>query len=220
MSLRTGELPGNTPVVAKVACQRRIKPATGCTGVLRKRFDSSYPSHFKQQNKSMENNQKTQEQHLTHWKRLVNPDYLGVYSLDNGKDMTLTIDRIVREVVTSTGGKKEECTVAYFKEKVKPMILNRTNSKMIQKIYNTPYIEEWAGKKITVYASATKLAGEEVECLRIRQLVPQNPVLKIEDKVNFDKCKSALQNGYTISQLRTKWTITKDVEQALTNEGI
>lgn len=53
MSLRAGELPGNTPVVAKVACQRRIKPATGCVGTLRKRFDSSYPSHFKQQHKSM-----------------------------------------------------------------------------------------------------------------------------------------------------------------------
>lgn len=168
----------------------------------------------------MENNQQTQGNHLTHWKRLVNPDYLGVYSLDNGKDMTLTIDRIVREVVTSTGGKKEECTVAYFKEKVKPMILNRTNSKMIQKIYGTPYIEEWSGKKITVYAATTKLAGEEVECLRIRLGVPQNPVLKIEDQVNFEKCRAALKNGYTIEQLQTKWTISKKVEKALIDEGV
>lgn len=51
MSLRAGELPGKTPVVAKVACQRRIMPATGCVGTLRKRFDSSYPSNFKQQHK-------------------------------------------------------------------------------------------------------------------------------------------------------------------------
>lgn len=163
----------------------------------------------------MENNQKTQEQHLTHWKRLINPDYLGVYSLDNGKDMTLTIDKIAREFVTSTGGKKEECTVAHFKEKQKPMILNRTNSKMIQRIYGTPYIEEWHGKKITVYASTTKLAGDEVECLRIRPAVPQNPTLKINDTANFEKCKAALKNGYTIEQLRTKWTITKEVEKAL-----
>ena len=75
-------------------------------------------------------------------------------------------------------------------------------------------------KKNNCICVRDKTCREEVECLRIRQLVPQNPVLKIEDKVNFDKCKSALQNGYTISQLRTKWTITKDVEQALTNEGI
>lgn len=191
---------------------------TGCAGASRKGFDSLCPSNFKQQHKSMENKVQNQEQHLTHWKKLVNPDYLGVYSLDNGKDMTLTINRIVREVVTSNGGKKEECTVAYFREKVKPMILNRTNSKMIQKIYGTPYIEEWAEKKITIYAATTKLAGEEVECLRIRPAVPQNPILKIEDKVNFEKCKTALKNGYTIEQLRTKWTINKEIEKALTNE--
>lgn len=154
-------------------------------------------------------------EHLTHWKMLINPGYLGVYSLDNGKDMTLTIGNVVREVVTSTGGKKEECTVVHFKEKQKPMILNRTNSKMIQKIYGTPYIEEWAGKKITVYASTTKLAGEEVECLRIRPAIPQNPALKIEDTVNFEKCKAALKNGYTIEQLRKKWTISDKVEKAL-----
>ena len=51
MSLRAGELPGKTPVVAKVTCQRRIMPATGCVGTLRQRFDSSYPSNFKQQHK-------------------------------------------------------------------------------------------------------------------------------------------------------------------------
>ena len=70
MSLRAGELPGNTPVVAEVACQRRIKPATGCTGVLRKRFDSSYPSHFKQQNKSMENNSETKKLTITELKSM------------------------------------------------------------------------------------------------------------------------------------------------------
>ena len=30
---------------------------------------------------------------LTHWKKFHNPDYLGSYSLDPGKDMILTIDK-------------------------------------------------------------------------------------------------------------------------------
>lgn len=155
------------------------------------------------------------EEKLTHWKRLVNPDYLGVYSLDNGKDMTLTIDKVVREVVTSTGGKKEECTVAHFKEKVKPMILNRTNSKMIQRIYATPYIEKWNGKRITVYAATTKLAGEEVECLRIRQMKPENPLLLASDTDNFNKCKEAIKSGYTIEKIKLRWSISPEVEKAL-----
>lgn len=107
----------------------------------------------------------------THWRRLVNPDYLGVYSLEAGKDLTVIIDSVKLEMVTGDGGKKEECMVAYIKGN-KPLILNRTNSRMIQKLYNTPYVEEWSGKAITLFASTTRVAGETVECLRIRPNIP------------------------------------------------
>ena len=110
-------------------------------------------------------------QHI-HWKRMINPDYLGAYALDEGRDLILTIKSIDKELVVSTGGKKEECVVAHFVESQKPMILNRTNMKTIQKLYNTPFIDEWAGKRIQVYQDKTKFAGEIVECLRIRPTVP------------------------------------------------
>jgi len=50
----------------------------------------------------------------THWRQLVNPDYLGSYSLPEGNDITVKITKVVREMVTSVGGKQEECTVAYL----------------------------------------------------------------------------------------------------------
>lgn len=112
-------------------------------------------------------------QNHIHWKRMINTDYLGAYSLDDGKDMVLTIQSVGKELVVSTGGKKEECVVARFAEDVKPMILNRTNLKMIAKIYRTPYIDEWSGKKIQVYQDKTKFGGEIVECLRIRPTAPE-----------------------------------------------
>ena len=108
----------------------------------------------------------------THWKKLINPDYIGAYSLEAGKDLTVTIEKVVREMVTGDGGKKDECTVAYLKGQ-KPFILNRTNSKTIQKLYNSPYIEDWAGKQITLYATTTRVAGDTVECLRVRSTVPK-----------------------------------------------
>lgn len=107
---------------------------------------------------------------MTHWKSLINLDYIGAYALD-GKDKVLTIKSVGKEIVTGANGKKEECIVAHFKEDEKPMILNRTNCKTIQKLYGTPDIEQWAGKKIQVYASTTKLAGDVVECLRIRDYI-------------------------------------------------
>ncbi len=88
----------------------------------------------------------------THWKKLTNPNYIGAYSMPEGKDLTVEITDVKREVVKGEGGKTDECTVLYLKDS-KPMILNVTNSKMISKVHNTPFIEEWIGKKITLYVS-------------------------------------------------------------------
>ena len=149
----------------------------------------------------------------THWKKLINPNYIGVYSLKNGEDMDVTIEKVVREQVVSTGGKKEECTVAYLIGQ-KPLILNRTNSKTITKLFNSPYIEDWVGKKITLFSSTTKLAGEIVECLRIRDIAPKLPELKANTK-EFDKCKEGIKNGYTIAQIKTKYSVSIEVEKLL-----
>lgn len=152
----------------------------------------------------------------THWKRLVNPDYIGAYSLPEGEDMIVTILSVSREIVVSTNGKKEECTVAKLKDQ-KPMILNRTNCRTIQKIYGTPYIEEWAGKQIQLFAATTKMAGDEVECLRIRPNIPNKslPVLLQTDLVNFEKVKKAIENGYTLDQIEKKWSVPAETKTAL-----
>lgn len=152
----------------------------------------------------------------THWKQLINPDYLGAYSLPDGKDITVKITKVVREMVTSVGGKQEECTVAHL-ENQKPMILNVTNSKMIQKIYGTPYIEDWAGKEITLYAATTKLKGDDVECLRIRTKAPSKPVLEYNTK-DYEKVLAAIIGGYTIDQVRTKWQISNELEKKINEE--
>jgi hypothetical protein len=148
----------------------------------------------------------------THWKKLINPDYLGAYSLEPGKDMTLTISKIVREVVKGEGGKKEECTVAYFVEKQKPMILNRTNQKTISKIHATPYIEDWAGKKITVYATTTKVAGDIVECLRIREIAPVQSLPELNPShPKWDEAKAAIKaNTATIGGIKKYYTVSDD----------
>lgn len=120
---------------------------------------------------------------MTHWKKLHNPDYLGAYALLPGQDMILTIKFVQNETVIGPDGKKEECTVAHFEENAKPMILNSTNCKTIQKIYKTPYVEEWSGKKIQIYTEKVKAFGEIVEALRIRPFLP-----KVERKTTDLAC--------------------------------
>lgn len=108
-----------------------------------------------------------------HWKKLTNPDYIGAYALNPGQEMVLTIKSVVREKITGPDGKKEECTVAHFIEDAKPMILNSTNCKTIEKLYKTPYIEDWAGRKIQIYSASVKAFGDVVDALRIRPKIPQ-----------------------------------------------
>lgn len=118
----------------------------------------------------------------THWKKLQNPDYLGAYSLEPGEDLVLTIKSIKKESVTGPDGKKEECSVVRFAEAgVKPMVLNSTNSKIIARIYKTPYIEDWVGKQIQIYATMVSAYGERVEALRIRPFAPESDDLTCAD---------------------------------------
>ena len=146
----------------------------------------------------------------THWKILQNPEYIGAYWLPEGEDVTVTIDYVVREMITGTGGKKEECTVAHLKKGVKPFILNATNSKTIAKLYGN-FIEDWAGKPITLFASTARLSGDTVECLRIRPVVAKRTIRNITPD-RFTKAMESIKAGtYTASELSEKFVLT--VEQ-------
>ena len=117
---------------------------------------------------------------MTHWKKLTNPDYLGAYSLKPGQDIILTIERVQVEMVTGPDGKKEECMVCHWQEQEKPMILNITNAKMIQKLLKTPYIEEWSGRRIQICVERVKAFGEIVDALRVRNFLPEEKAVKCE----------------------------------------
>jgi len=149
----------------------------------------------------------------THWKRLMNPDYIGAYSLPEGEDLTVTIDYVVREQITGTGGKKEECTVAHL-VKNKPFILNATNSKSIAKLYGV-YIEDWAGKKITLYATTTRMGGETVECLRIRPKVAERRKEPITDQRLDAALKQIAAGAYTTQKLYANFDVTPEQQDKI-----
>lgn len=153
----------------------------------------------------------------THWKKLENPDYIGAYSLEAGKDLTVIIESVKRELVTGQGGKKEECTIAHLKNQ-KPFILNRTNMKTIQKIYDTPYIEEWTGKQITLFVAKIRAFGEDnVECLRIRDKAPQKPEFTPSNARWEGALKAMKEGSVTIDQLKEVYTINVANQKLLTD---
>jgi hypothetical protein len=106
-------------------------------------------------------------ENLTHWKKLTNPNYIGSEILQPSQELKLTIEKVVKENVKTVEG-NQECIVAYFKGGTKGMILNKTNMKIITKVLETPYIEQWIGKTITIYAAKVKAFGEMIDALRVK----------------------------------------------------
>lgn len=131
----------------------------------------------------------------THWKKLTNPDYLGAYALIPGQDLIATIKNVKREIVTGPEGKKEECSVCYFAEGgIKPMVLNATNSKSIAKLTGSPYIEDWAGRRIQIYVDNHIRFGRDfVEGLRIRPFPPKEIKPAEDGKYICEECKSTIE---------------------------
>lgn len=147
----------------------------------------------------------------THWKKEFNYDYMGSYSLPDGKDIILTIKETKKEKVTGPGGKKEDCFVCYFVESDKPMILNRTNCKTIEKIYKSPFIEDWPGLRVQLGIDTVSAFGESVEALRIRNVKPAPAV-----KPDYSKAEELLKNCLTLEELKAAFTSLTPAEQAAT----
>lgn len=143
---------------------------------------------------------------LTHWKKLTNTDYLGAYALQPGEDLIVTIKEVTMGDVVGTGGKKESKTIVKFMEAgVKPMVLNRTNSKTITKLFKTPYIEQWRGRKIQIYIEHDIQAfGETVDGIRVRPFLPK------EEKPVCAACEKDIEgfNGRS-PQALANYTLSK-----------
>ena len=136
----------------------------------------------------------------THWKKLNNPDYLGSYAFQPGEEKTVTIKEVRRETVFNpSSSSKEECTVAYFSEDVKPLILNTTNCKTIAKVWGTPYIEDWTGRKITLKVRKISAFGEMVDAVRVSSERPT------EEKIICEECGCEIRSemGKTPSEIAT-----------------
>ena len=90
----------------------------------------------------------------THWKSLGDSSqYLGKQHFGPDEKKTVTIANLEEQVVENAQKRtKEVKRILYFEEpEVRPLILNTTNGKRIAKLLDTPYKEDWVGRKITLW---------------------------------------------------------------------
>ena len=133
----------------------------------------------------------------THWRKMTNPNYMGAYSLDEGRDVVLTIAYVRQEDVIGSDGKKEECAVCHWKERdFRPMILNVTNLKAIAKVTGSPYIDDWVGHRIQIGTEQVRAFGTITDALRVR---PEKPKEARQVEIPCEECGELIKPAYKMS---------------------
>lgn len=108
---------------------------------------------------------------MPHYKRMYD-DKEHIYAFDlDGRDVTLTIEKVFAGEVQGEKGRKSKKPVIKFVGKDKKLAVNKTNGKTIAQLYGTD-TDGWLGKAITLYPTTTDFGGDTVECIRVR---PQRP---------------------------------------------
>lgn len=108
---------------------------------------------------------------MAHWKKMMDNKYIYACDLD-GKDVTLTIDRVEAGVLDDKRkGKTAKKPFCFFRKAEKPLVLNATNCKTIAGMYGND-TDAWVGRRITLYPTTTEMGGESTECIRVRPVVP------------------------------------------------
>ena len=74
----------------------------------------------------------------------------------------VTIDRVELEKIGD-----EHKPILYFQGKERGLVLNKTNSAMIQELLGSPETEEWSGQRVRLYVTKVDFQGKRVSAIRI-----------------------------------------------------
>lgn len=106
------------------------------------------------------------------FRKFMDKSFLGSWDLPENEDLIVTIDHAARDDVQNEKGREKKLTL-HFREDYKPMICNTTNAKAISKAHNSTKVEDWEGKKISIFKATIQAFGSTQECLRIRDYAPR-----------------------------------------------
>lgn len=138
----------------------------------------------------------------TNFKQIINPDFLGAYSLDDGNNGYVERDGFILSV-----NKQKVADMSGTSEKLvaqtsigKPMILKATNSKVIQAITGSKYIEDWRQVPVTFYVELNVKSPQGlVDALRLKRQknAPKKDYTPMKNKIESCKTLEELQSVFT-----------------------
>ena len=162
----------------------------------------------------------------THWKKFKDKEYLGEWDLKDDEVLEVTIERVVKkEVQAKQGADKKDVPVLFFKEVKKGLILNATNGKMVEKILQSPYVETWVGKKISIFKQQNvSTPNGKQPALRVSSTLPvPKQAEKIEltpDHKMWGGAVEAMKAKKQISVITDRYILSEENKQKLLEYGV
>lgn len=158
----------------------------------------------------------------THYRKVFKSDHLGVADLEDfleaGQRLVFTIAEVKQEYNVKVAGRTINANIAYFKEGIKPLVVNSTNSKVLKKFTGSSFVEDWKNLAIELYIDPTaKLKGEVVGGVRISPNKPQTQ--KQELTPNMEKAWSnaiaAYKRDGNLNKVLERMAISSENQEAI-----
>ena len=159
----------------------------------------------------------------THYRKAFDSPYLS--SADLVEPTVLTIRKVTLEV-DKTKKTKDLFNTAHFVEKelrpgekLKPMILNATNSKTLKGLTGSAFIDDWNNVPVTVYVDPQVRFGKEVmEGLRILPKSPGRRKLTPAQAQGWANAKAAYVRDGNLEAVLSKVDISEEHRRQLIEE--
>jgi len=151
----------------------------------------------------------------THFRKAFDSPYLS--SADIVEPIVLTVNHVTLEL-DRTKKTKDLFNTAHFTEKeirpgekLKPMILNASNSKTMRGLTGSSFIDDWQNVPITVYVDSNVRFGKEtVEGLRISPHKPEKKTLTPENIKMWDGAKAAYKRDGNLKAVLERVSISQE----------
>ena len=145
----------------------------------------------------------------THYRKVFKSDHLGTPDLEEfieeAKGLIYTIDYVKQFLMVdgnnksgvTVAGKRISANIAYYKEGIKPLVLNSTNSKQVGKFAGSKFVDDWNNIIIELFIDTNvKMKGQVVGGVRIRPVQPVavRPVLTPEH-ARWEEARKAVAAG-------------------------
>lgn len=162
----------------------------------------------------------------THYRKAFNSPYLS--SADIVGPTVLTVSHVVL-AADQTKKTKDSFNTAYFSEKelrpgekLKPMILNAHNSKILRDLAGgSHFLEDWKNVPVTIYVDSNVRFGRDtVEGLRISPQPPvkQKPTVTPDNPQMWNNAKQAYLRDGNFNAVLQRADISQENQQAIINE--